>query len=72
MVISSFLCLIGVIVRRSSLVYIGTVLSAPFSLHISMTILTSIWKFSGLVIPLTLLGASLSIQFKQYKYAYLL
>ena len=71
-IITLIVSVIGVIAKRASLVLIGAILSAPFALHISMTTMTSFSSYLGLIIPLTLAGASLAIRLKVNWLSYIL
>ena len=71
-IITLIVSLIGVIRKRASLVLLGAILSAPFSLHISMTIMTSFSRYLGSIIPLTLAGAFLAIRLKVNWLSYVL
>lgn len=64
LIITLTVSIIGVITKCSSLVLLGAIFSTLISLHISMQTMPSLSGYLGLVIPLTLTGASLAIRYK--------
>ena len=70
--ITLIVSLIGIIKKQASLILVGAILSAPFSLHVSMQLMISFSKYLGSFIPITLIGASFAVRYKLNLLSYIL